>query len=68
MITISTFALTIYLFGFLGSPNEPLIVAAAKTMCRKLTSNCTSEGRVNNPSVPRASLASPVATLSTKKT
>ena len=37
MITISTFALTIYLFGFLGSPNEPLIVAAAKTMYRKLT-------------------------------
>ena len=39
MIALSTLALTIYLFGFLGSPNERLIAAAAKTMCRKLTTN-----------------------------
>jgi len=45
MITISTLALTISLFGFLGSPNERLIAATAKTMFRKLTTNRMSEGR-----------------------
>jgi hypothetical protein len=39
MITISILTLTIYLFGFLGSPYEQRIASAAKTICRKLTSN-----------------------------
>jgi hypothetical protein len=36
MITISILTLTIYLFGFLGSPREQRFASAAKAMCRKL--------------------------------
>jgi hypothetical protein len=39
VITISTLTLTIYLFGFLGSPREQRIASVAKTLYRKLTSN-----------------------------
>ena len=49
MITISTLALTIYLFGFLDSANERLIAAAAKTTCRKLTT----KGHTRPPEIER---------------
>lgn len=39
MITISVLTLTIYLFGFLGSPNEQRIASVAKTLCQKVASN-----------------------------
>ena len=39
MITISLLTLTIYLFGFLGSPREQRIASVARMVCRKLIKN-----------------------------
>jgi hypothetical protein len=39
MITISILTLTIYLFGFLGSPSEQRIASAAKMICHRLSNN-----------------------------
>jgi hypothetical protein len=39
MITIALLTLTVYLFGFLGSPREQRLASVAKTLCHKLTSN-----------------------------
>jgi hypothetical protein len=39
MISISILTLTIYLFGFLGSPREQRLASAARSMCRKLMTN-----------------------------
>jgi len=50
MITISILTLTIYLFGFLGSPREQRIASVAKTLCQKLTSNgITMNSKCNAP-------------------
>jgi hypothetical protein len=39
MITISLLALTIYLFGFLGSPREQRLASVARMVCQKLITN-----------------------------
>jgi hypothetical protein len=39
MIIVSILTLTIYLFGFLGSPREQRIASAARTVCQKLANN-----------------------------
>jgi hypothetical protein len=39
MIIVSILTLTIYLFGFLGSPREQRIASAARMVCQKLANN-----------------------------